>query len=127
VSEPLVVLIVEDNEANQVLFGYVLEREGYQVDVAASSAEAIQRLTTRLPDLILMDLQLGGEDGLALTHRLKADPATEMIPIVALTALAMVEDRQRAMAAGCAGYISKPINTRIFPAQVLAYLPPLKV
>lgn len=126
-SESVVILVVEDYEANQLLFCSVLEREGYRVDVAASSAEALQRLSVRRPSLILMDIQLGGEDGLALAARLKADPATAMIPIVALTALAMPSDQQRAMTAGCAGYISKPINTRIFAEQVESYLPPVKV
>jgi CheY-like chemotaxis protein len=124
VSEPRRILVVEDNEVNQVLARAVLEREGYRVDVAANSAEALLRVSARLPDLILMDIQLGGEDGLALTRRLKADPATAMIPIVALTALAMAGDRERALNAGCEGYISKPINTRTFPAQVRGYVSP---
>jgi two-component system, cell cycle response regulator DivK len=123
VSEPRRILVVEDNEVNQVLARSVLEREGYRVDVAANSAEALLRVSARLPDLILMDIQLGGEDGLALTRRLKADPATAMIPIVALTALAMAGDREQALNAGCEGY-SKPINTRTFPAQVRGYLAP---
>ena len=69
-----------------------------------------------------MDVQLPGEDGLGLTRRLKADPTTAMIPIVALTAHAMVGDREEALAAGCVGYIAKPINTRTFGEQIRQYL-----
>jgi CheY-like chemotaxis protein len=116
------ILVVEDNEANQLLASSILEREGYQVDLAASSEEAHARLGDGHPDLILMDIQLPGEDGLSLTQRLKSDPATARIPIVALTALAMAGDRERSLAAGCDGYISKPINTRTFAEDVGKYL-----
>ena len=116
------ILVVEDNEANQLLASSVLEREGYGVELAANAKEAVERMTTNQPDLILMDVQLPGEDGLGLTRRLKADPKTAMIPIVALTAHAMVGDREEALAAGCAGYIAKPINTRTFGDQVRQYL-----
>jgi CheY-like chemotaxis protein len=126
VSEPRLILVVEDNSVNQLLALSVLEREGYRVDLAANAAEAMSRLAARAPDLILMDIQLGGDDGLELTRRLKADPATAMIPIVALTALAMAGDREQTLAAGCAGYISKPINTRTFPALVRSYLRPVE-
>jgi CheY-like chemotaxis protein len=126
VSEPRLILVVEDNSVNQLLALSVLEREGYWVDLAANAAEAMSRLAARAPDLILMDIQLGGDDGLELTRRLKADPATAMIPIVALTALAMAGDREQTLAAGCAGYISKPINTRTFPALVRSYLRPVE-
>jgi CheY-like chemotaxis protein len=118
----LLILVVEDNEANQLLASSVLEREGYQVELAASSREAVERLTINQPDLILMDVQLPGEDGLGLTRRLKADPKTAMIPIVALTAHAMVGDREVALAAGCAGYIAKPINTRTLGEQIRRYI-----
>ncbi len=117
------ILVVEDNEANQVLASSVLEREGYRVQLAGSSEEAIERLNAQAPDLILMDIQLPGRDGLDLTRQLKADPTTASIPIVALTALAMIGDRDRTLEAGCAGYISKPINTRTFAAEVRKFLP----
>ena len=123
-SEPRLILAVEDNIVNQLLARSVLEREGYLVELAATAAEAMDRLSAHAPDLILMDIQLGGDDGLELTRRLKADPATAMIPIVALTALAMAGDREQTLAAGCVGYISKPINTRTFPALVRGYLRP---
>jgi CheY-like chemotaxis protein len=122
VKKRTLILVVEDNEANQLLASSVLEREGYLVELAANAKEAVERLTTNQPDLILMDVQLPGEDGLGLTRRLKADPVTAMIPIVALTAHAMVGDREEALAAGCAGYIAKPINTRTFGEQIRRYL-----
>lgn len=117
-----VILIVEDNEANQLLASAVLEREGYRVEVASSSDEALDRLKREPPDLILMDVQLPGLDGLSLTRMLKADERTASIPVVALTALAMRGDRERSLDAGCAGYISKPIDTRTFAAEVRKYL-----
>lgn len=120
-KRPLI-LVVEDNEANQLLATAVLELAGYRVELASSAKEAVERLTTNQPDLILMDVQLPGEDGLGLTRRLKADPTTAMIPIVALTAHAMVGDREEALAAGCVGYIAKPINTRALAEQVRQYL-----
>ena len=116
------ILVVEDNEANQMLARAVLELEGYAVEVAGSAAEAFDVLGARQPDLILMDVQLPGEDGLSATRRLKADPATALIPVVALTAHAMTGDRDLALNAGCAGYIAKPIDTRTFGAQVRQFL-----
>jgi CheY-like chemotaxis protein len=118
----MTILIVEDNPANQLLVSAVLEREGYRLELAASAVEARQVLATGLPDLILMDIQLPGMDGLTFTRELKADPASTGVPVVALTALAMSGDRERALAAGCTGYISKPINTRTFADEVRGYL-----
>ena len=116
------ILLVEDNEANQMLASAVLELEGFEVHVAGSAVEALDQITVRMPDLILMDVQLPGQDGLSLTRQLKTDPAMAAIPIVALTAHAMSGDRATALGAGCAGYISKPIDTRTFGAQVRRYL-----
>jgi CheY-like chemotaxis protein len=116
------ILIIEDNEANQLLASAVLEREGYSVDVAGSSEQARALLADRSPDLILMDVQLPGQDGLTFTRELKSDPATARIPVVALTALAMAGDQQRTLDAGCSGYISKPIDTRTFASQVRKFL-----
>lgn len=112
------VLIVEDNPANLLLTRAVLQRAGYRTAEAHSAEEALHHVRTAQPDLILMDVQLPGEDGLALTRRLKADPATALIPIVALTAHAMAADRARAEEAGCDGYIAKPINTRTLADEV---------
>ena len=117
------ILLVEDNEVNQLLTTSVLEREGFAVDVAGTSLQALERLRSRVPDLILMDIQLPGMDGLSFTRSLKADRATALIPIVALTAHAMNGDREQSLSAGCAGYISKPIDTRTFGRQVREFLP----
>jgi CheY-like chemotaxis protein len=117
------ILIVEDNEANQMLASSVLEREGYSVDVAGSCEQARAALANRAPDLILMDVQLPGQDGLSFTKELKSDPSTSGIPIVALTALAMAGDRERTLEAGCSGYISKPIDTRTFAKEVTTFFP----
>jgi CheY-like chemotaxis protein len=115
--QPLV-LLVEDNEANQLLARSVLEREGYRVEVAGAADEAMEKLVERLPNLILMDVQLPGRDGLSLTRELKADPTTKNIPVIALTAHAMTGDREQTIAAGCLGYIAKPIDTRTFGKQI---------
>jgi CheY-like chemotaxis protein len=116
------ILLVEDNETNQMLAVAVLQREGYRVEVASSSEEARELLAGVQPDLILMDLQLPGLDGLTLTRILKDDPATAGIPVVAMTAHAMIGDADQALAAGCAGYIAKPIDTRVLGDQVRKYL-----
>ena len=120
------ILVVEDNPANQLLAETVLEREGFVVDVAGSAAEAVRRITTNAPDLILMDISLPGQDGLSLTHDLKSDPSTSRIPVVALTAHAMVGDREAALAAGCSGHITKPIDVEKFGEEVRAFLPKAK-
>jgi CheY-like chemotaxis protein len=122
VSGGSLILVVEDNEANQLLVQAVLELEGYHVKLAGSAPEALDQLHASAPDLILMDVQLPGEDGLTLTRQLMADPGTREIPIVALTAHAMAGDRELALKAGCVGYIAKPIDTRTFVAQVRQYL-----
>ncbi len=116
------ILLVEDNLANQMLATAVLERDGFEVDVADSASEALRLVTARHPDLILMDIQLPETDGLALTRQLKADPATAAITVVAMTAHAMLGDKEDALAAGCAGYISKPIDTRTLGDQVREFL-----
>ena len=120
-SAPLV-LLVEDNETNQMLARAVLERDGYRVLVAGSSEEARHHLETETPSLILMDIQLPGEDGLAFTRQLKRNPATSPIPVVAMTAHVMQGDAEMAMQAGCSGYIAKPIDTRTLAEQVRRFL-----
>jgi CheY-like chemotaxis protein len=94
---PPIVLIVEDSPAKLLLARAILRRAGYHIDEARSAEEAIERLTARLPHLILMDIQLPGKDGLALTREIRADPRTGHIPIVALTANAMQGDADRCM------------------------------
>jgi CheY-like chemotaxis protein len=123
-SDSSLVLIVEDNEANQLLMRTVLEREGYRVEVAGAADEALVKLAAKLPTLILMDIQLPGQDGLSLTRQLKADPTTGNIPVIALTAHAMLGDREGTIAAGCAGYIAKPIDTRRLGEQIREILKP---
>jgi len=127
VSSPTLVLVVEDNEVNQLLTASVLEREGFAVDLARTSTEAMERIRAHTPDVILMDVQLPGLDGLSFTRKLKADPATAGITIVAVTAHAMAGDREQTLAAGCAGYISKPIDTRTFGRQVREFLGPTAI
>lgn len=121
-TELPLILAVDDNEAGLLLVTSLLEIEGFRVDSAGSAGEVLERLTERIPDLILMDVQLPGQDGLALTRDLRADPLTAHVPIVALTAHAMPADRDLALAAGCVGYISKPIDTRTFAAQIREFL-----
>jgi CheY-like chemotaxis protein len=116
------ILLVEDNPANQLLSLTVLEQEGFTVDVAESAVEVIRRLHANRPDIILMDVQLPGQDGLSLTRELKADPSYSSIPIVALTGHAMIGDREEALAAGCAGHITKPIDIDVFGDQVREFL-----
>jgi CheY-like chemotaxis protein len=96
--------------------------EGFEVEVAGSTLEAEDAIARRAPDLILMDIQLPGEDGLSFTRKLKSRAETAPIPVVALTAHAMLGDRELALEAGCAGYISKPINTRTLGFDVRQHL-----
>jgi CheY-like chemotaxis protein len=100
----------------------VLRRAGYRTEEARTAREVEERLQASLPDVILMDIQLPGEDGLTLTRRLRADARTAEVPIVALTAYAMADDQVRAQDAGCDGYITKPIDTRNFAGQLAAIL-----
>ena len=119
-GEPI--LIVDDNPANLKLVRMLLDGDGYEVRTAGDAEEALAALKEFRPRLILMDLQLPTMDGLTLTRRLKSDPTTREIIILALTASAMKGDEQLARAAGCDGYIAKPIDTRTLLAQVASYL-----
>lgn len=117
-----VVLVVEDNPANLTLATFLLESEGHHV-ISATDAEAGVALAhDKTPDLILMDIQLPGMDGLQATGLLKADEVTRHIPVIALTALAMKGDEERIRAAGCDGYIAKPLDYKNFLATVSARL-----
>ena len=116
------ILVVDDNPTNLKLVSDLLQFEGYEI-LKAIDAEAAQIvLTDTLPELILLDIALPGMDGLTLTRKLKADERTRHIRIVALTAFAMKGDDQKALNAGCDGYITKPIDTRMFPAQVMEFM-----
>jgi CheY-like chemotaxis protein len=116
------ILIVDDNPMNLKLARVTLATAGYRVRTAADADEALAVMSEARPRLILMDLQLPGMDGLELTRRLKSDPATQGIRIVAVTAYAMKGDEARAREAGCDGYISKPIDTRTLPDSVASFL-----
>jgi CheY-like chemotaxis protein len=118
------ILIIDDNPVNLKLASDVLASEGFAVEQAQDAEQAQACLRQSLPDLILMDLALPGMDGLALTRLLRRDARLGHIPIVALTASAMKGDEERALAAGCTGYITKPIDTRGFAQLVRAFLRP---
>lgn len=120
-SEELI-MVVDDNPVNLKLAQVLLSRKGFTVCTATDAYEARDMLKIVHPDLILMDIQLPGMDGLSLTRQLKVDPATQDICIVALTAYAMLGDEQKARDAGCDGYIPKPIDTRLFVSTVLGFL-----
>ena len=106
------ILVVEDNVTNLRLAALLLETAGHTVLSATDAECGVALARAAVPDLILMDIQLPGMDGLAATTLLKRDPATAAIPVIALTALAMKEDHARSMQAGCDGYISKPLRYR---------------
>jgi CheY-like chemotaxis protein len=116
------VLIVDDNPTNLKLLRIILEQEGYDVATANDAEEALRRLAHAKPRMILMDIQLPGIDGLELTRRLKADPRYTGTVIIALTAYAMKGDEEKARAAGCDGYITKPIDAEQLPRTLAAYL-----
>ncbi len=116
------VLVVDDNPLNLKLAQVALAVEGYDVRTATDAAEALALLRSWRPRLILMDLQLPGMDGLELTRRLKADPATREIRIVAITAFAMKGDDEKARAAGCDGYMPKPIDVKLLPNLVASQI-----
>ena len=116
------ILIVDDNPQNLKLARVILAAEDYEVRTAVDAEDAMRQLDSYTPRLILMDLQLPGMDGLELTRRLKADPNFRDVVIVALTAYAMKGDEEKAYAAGCDGYISKPIDTAALPRIVAELL-----
>ena len=121
-GEPI--LIVDDNATNMKLVRILLASEGYDVRTAADAEEALNVLKEFYPRLILMDVQLPGIDGLELPRRLKSEPATQDIMILGLTAYAMKGDKERIVAAGCDGYVPKPIDTRTLAQLVRKYLEP---
>jgi two-component system cell cycle response regulator DivK len=117
------VLLVEDNEVNRYLVAFVLEQAGLLVDTAVDGERALEMARARRPDLILMDLRMPVLDGYETTRRLKADPALRDIPVVALSAQAMPQERERALEVGCIAHFDKPIDVARFADQVLALLP----
>jgi two-component system cell cycle response regulator DivK len=119
-SDP--VLIVDDNPVNLKLMRAVLAPDGYEIRTAGDGLEAVKVLAEFRPRLILMDMQLPGADGFELTRRLKSDPATRDIIVIACTAYTMPGDEEKAQASGCSGYITKPVDTRTLPATVKLHL-----
>lgn len=116
------ILIVEDNPANMKLVSILLERVGHTVLCAVDAETGMTLARAEHPDLILMDIQLPGMDGLAATALLKQDPTTAAIPVIALTALAMKDDKEKTLAAGCDAYIAKPLRYQELYAAIDALL-----
>lgn len=117
------ILVVEDNPMNMELVTDLLGTQDHTVLQATSGSELLAHLKETTPDLILMDIQLPGMDGLELTRIIRSDPSTKDIPVIALTAHAMKGDQERILEQGCTGYISKPIETRTFLDTVAKFLP----
>jgi CheY-like chemotaxis protein len=116
------ILLVEDNEVNRRLAGFLLRSHGYEVREATTALAAFEILEKERPDLIVMDIQLPGMDGLEATRKLKEQPGTADIPVIAVTSYAMKGDREKALAAGCAGYVTKPIDKKTFIEEVAAHV-----
>ncbi len=117
-----IVLLIEDNPMNMELATDLLEAAGFQLLNAQTADAGIAMAVIHQPDIILMDIALPGMDGLEATRRLKQDKRTARIPVVALTASAMLGDDNKAISAGCSGYIPKPIDTRRFAATVAEFI-----
>lgn len=116
------VLVVEDDEVNLELAVFLLEEAGFEVRAARDLDEARRALQAEAPDVLLMDMSLRGADGLELVAELRADPRLGRLPVLALTAHAMRGDRERFLAAGCDGYIAKPIDVKTFVHEVARHL-----
>ena len=119
---PCTILIVEDNENNCRLLKDLLSFHGYEIAVASDGQEGVALARKLMPDLILMDIQMPGMDGMTASDILKSDPATSGLKIVALTSFAMQGDKEKFLAAGFDGYLAKPINTRELPDLVRQWL-----
>ena len=118
------ILVIDDNDMNVELVEFVLRSAGFEVQAARSAEDGFACIARQRPDLILMDIQMPVLDGLEMTRRLKADPATHDIRVVALTAYAMKGDEQRMKDAGCDGYLAKPVNVRTLADQVKGWVRP---
>ena len=123
-TDAALILIVEDNEKNMKLARDVLQFNGFRTLEATTAELGLSLAAEHQPDLILMDIQLPGMDGVTALKRLRDDPATAEIKIIALTAFAMKDDRERFVSAGFDGYLSKPISIRELPAQIRQHLGP---
>jgi two-component system cell cycle response regulator DivK len=120
------ILIIEDNEQNLYLATFLLERGGYEIVAARTGTEGIELAATVQPAQILLDIQLPGMDGYEVLEHLRNNPALDHVPITAVTSHAMVGDRERCLAAGCNGYIEKPIDPDTFLIDVEHHLPDTK-
>jgi CheY-like chemotaxis protein len=116
------ILLVEDNEMNRDMLSRRLARNGYEVAVAVNGQEGVEKAQTETPDLILMDMSLPVIDGWEATRRIKADPRTAKTPVIALTAHAMVQDKEKALAAGCDEFDTKPVELPRLLAKIEALL-----
>lgn len=112
------VLIIEDNEQNMYLFSFLLQQNGYQVIQAENGHRGLALAEDEKPDFILLDIQLPDMNGYEIAQKLKANPQTVHIPIIAVTSYAMVGDREKTVESGCTGYIEKPINPDTFLAEI---------
>ena len=121
-SEKTVILYVEDNFENRVLVRRVLEADGYQVAEASTAEDAMEKIHSARPSLILMDINMPDMDGYALTARIRSTPGFATVPIVAVTANVMRGDREKSLEAGCDGYIQKPIDIDILSQQIERFL-----
>jgi two-component system, cell cycle response regulator DivK len=118
------ILLIEDNEQNRYLATFLLEKQGYVVVSASDGPAGIELARTVQPALILLDIQLPLMDGYIVARELRSDPALGNIPIIAVTSYAMMGDREKSLAAGCNGYMEKPINPDTFVTEIERFLPP---
>jgi len=116
------ILIIEDNEQNLYLTTFILEKHGYKAHAAMDGRTGIDLADRLVPDMILLDIQLPVMDGYAVAQNLRLNPKLSHTPIIAVTSYAMVGDREKAMAAGCNGYIEKPINPETFISEIEQHL-----
>jgi CheY-like chemotaxis protein len=116
------ILIVEDNKNNMYLISFILKKSGHKIIETTTGEEGIELALQEKPDLIIMDIQLPGIDGLETTRRIRTSEIDGSVPIIALTSYAMTGDKERAIEAGCTGYIEKPLNPETFAAEIEKYL-----
>lgn len=116
------ILVIEDNEQNLYLITYILNQNGFQVTAARDGKEGIEKAKKAVPLMVLLDIQLPLMDGYEVARRLRKNQKLKDTPIVAVTSYAMVGDREKALAAGCTGYIEKPINPDTFMDEIKKYL-----
>ncbi|MEJ2010732.1 MAG: response regulator [Anaerolineales bacterium] len=121
-EKPLAILYVEDNLDNRMLVQRVLQAEGYAFLGASSASEGLKLAHEHRPDLILVDINMPEVDGLSMTRELKSDESFHDVPVIAITANVMRGDRERTLAAGCDGYIQKPVDIDLLPRQIVRFL-----